>query len=102
MDAEISKQTKKILEKQGLKFKLNTKVTAGDDSGESIKLNVEAAKGGKEETVSQLTPGKHGYSLTPTLSSTLTSFWSPSAAAHTQLDSVWRMLDLRQTTRDDS
>ena len=52
MDAEISKATKKILEKQGMKFKLNTKVLEGDASGEGVKLKVEAAKGGKEETVS--------------------------------------------------
>jgi len=32
-----------------MKFKLNTKVTKGDDSGETIKINVETAKGGKEE-----------------------------------------------------
>ena len=51
MDAEISKTTKKILEKQGMKFKLGTKVLEGDDSGETVKLKVEAAKGGKEETV---------------------------------------------------
>lgn len=51
MDAEISKTTKKILEKQGMKFKLGTKVVEGDDSGETIKIKVEAAKGGKEETV---------------------------------------------------
>ncbi|KAJ9296814.1 hypothetical protein DTO271G3_5013 [Paecilomyces variotii] len=51
MDAEISKQAQKILSKQGIKFKLNTKVTKGDDSGENIVLNVEASKGGKEETL---------------------------------------------------
>lgn len=52
MDVEIAKATQKILAKQGLKFKLNTKVLGGDDNGSSIKLNVEAAKGGKEETAS--------------------------------------------------
>lgn len=52
MDAEISKTTKKILEKQGMKFKLGTKVLKGDSSGDSVKLEVEAAKGGKAETVS--------------------------------------------------
>lgn len=52
MDAEISKSAQKILKKQGIDFKLNTKVMGGDASGEKIKLNVEAAKGGKEETVS--------------------------------------------------
>jgi len=41
----------KILTKQGMKFKLNTKVTKGDDSGEGVKINVEAAKGGKEDIV---------------------------------------------------
>ena len=52
MDADISKMTQKILGRQGMKFKLNTKVVKGDDSGESVKLHVEAAKGGKAETVS--------------------------------------------------
>lgn len=51
MDADIAKQTQKILAKQGLKFKLNTKVMSGDPSGEAVKLEVEAAKGGKNETL---------------------------------------------------
>ena len=54
MDTEISKNIQKTLGKQGLKFKLNTKVVKGDDSGEGVKLDVEAAKGGKAETVSFL------------------------------------------------
>jgi len=49
MDAEVSKSIQKILAKQGVKFKLNTKVTNGDAAGEGVKINVEAAKGGKEE-----------------------------------------------------
>lgn len=53
MDAEIAKMTQKLLAKQGMKFKLNTKVMSGDDSGESVKINVEASKGGKEEVVSK-------------------------------------------------
>lgn len=52
MDVEISKSIQKTLAKQGLKFKLNTKVTSGDDSGDIVKIQTEAAKGGKEETVS--------------------------------------------------
>jgi len=51
MDADISKQTQKILTKQGLKFKLNTKVMKGDSSGSSVKLDLESAKGGKNETI---------------------------------------------------
>ena len=58
MDAEISKTTKKILEKQGMKFKLGTKVLSGDSSGEGVKLEVEAAKGGKAETVSHPYPDR--------------------------------------------
>ncbi|KAI1007208.1 Dihydrolipoyl dehydrogenase [Podosphaera aphanis] len=51
MDSEISKSTQKIFKKQGIEFKLNTKVLGGDASGSKIKLNVEAAKGGKQETL---------------------------------------------------
>jgi len=51
MDAEIAKQAHKILSKQGIKFKLNTKVMKGDASGDGVKLDLEAAKGGKNESV---------------------------------------------------
>ncbi|KAJ9621551.1 dihydrolipoamide dehydrogenase precursor [Taxawa tesnikishii (nom. ined.)] len=51
MDADIAKQAQKILQKQGIKFKTNTKVTKGDDSGATVKLSIEAAKGGKEEVL---------------------------------------------------
>jgi dihydrolipoamide dehydrogenase len=52
MDTEISKQAQKILKKQGMDFKLNTKVISGDTSGDKIKLELDAAKGGKPESVS--------------------------------------------------
>ena len=55
MDADISKNIQKTLAKQGLKFKLNTKVVNGDASGSGVKIDVEAAKGGKAETVSHTT-----------------------------------------------
>ncbi|KAG9250146.1 dihydrolipoyl dehydrogenase precursor [Emericellopsis atlantica] len=51
MDTEIAKATQKLLKKQGLEFKLNTKVLSGDTSGDKVKLNVDATKGGKEETL---------------------------------------------------
>jgi dihydrolipoamide dehydrogenase len=51
MDAEIAKNTQKILKKQGLEFKLNTKVVSGDSSGDKVKLEVDSAKGGKPESV---------------------------------------------------
>ena len=55
IDAEISKSFQKILTKQGLKFKLNTKVMGASRSGDSIQVQIEAAKGGKQETVCHLT-----------------------------------------------
>lgn len=51
MDSDISKQSQKILAKQGIKFMLNTKVNSGDASGDNVKIEVEAAKGGKGQTV---------------------------------------------------
>merc|ERR1712169_12035 len=51
MDTEIAKQAQKVLKKQGMEFKLNTKVLGGDVSGEKVKLQVDATKGGKEETL---------------------------------------------------
>lgn len=57
MDAEISKMSQKILQKQGMKFKLNTKVLSGDASGTELKVEVEAAKGGKQETVNRIGSG---------------------------------------------
>lgn len=46
------KAFQKILAKQGLKFKLNTKVIAAEKVDGTVQVKVEAAKGGKEETVS--------------------------------------------------
>lgn len=51
MDAEISKMAQKILKKQGMDFKLSTKVVSGDKSGDKVKLELDAAKGGKPENV---------------------------------------------------
>lgn len=54
MDTEIAKSMQKILKKQGINFKLGTKVVSGDSSGEKVKLEIDSAKGGKPETVSAL------------------------------------------------
>lgn len=51
MDTEVAKAAQKVLKKQGIDFKLSTKVLGGDVTGEKVKLEVEAAKGGKKETV---------------------------------------------------
>lgn len=53
IDMEISKNVQRTLTKQGLKFKLNTKVTGATKSGGKVVVNIESAKGdGKQETVS--------------------------------------------------
>ena len=51
-DAEISRQFQKILEKQGITFRLGTKVTGAKIGTKGVALTVEPAKGGKEETIS--------------------------------------------------
>jgi dihydrolipoamide dehydrogenase len=51
MDNEIAKTSQKLLKKQGMEFKLGTKVLSGDTSGDKIKLEVDSAKGGKPETL---------------------------------------------------
>ena len=51
IDEEIAKQFQKILAKQGLKFKLNTKVLSADKQDGLVHIKTEAAQGGKEETV---------------------------------------------------
>ena len=51
LDAEVAKQLQRVLSKQGLAFKLGTKVTSIDSKGKSLKLTLEPAKGGKAETL---------------------------------------------------
>jgi dihydrolipoamide dehydrogenase len=51
MDGEVAKQFQRILEKQGFAFKLSTKVTAIDTSGNALVAKVEPAAGGAAETV---------------------------------------------------
>ncbi|KAG6880464.1 hypothetical protein C0995_006863, partial [Termitomyces sp. Mi166 len=45
------KQFQRTLTKQGLKFKLNTKVLSAEKKDGKVYLKAEAAKGGKEETI---------------------------------------------------
>jgi len=49
LDGELAKQLQRILEKQGLTFKLGAKVTKVDAKGKSVKLTVERVDGGKAE-----------------------------------------------------
>ncbi len=52
MDAELSKEAQKILTKQGIKFKLSTKVTSAKASAKAVDLTLEDAKGGNAQNVS--------------------------------------------------
>ena len=51
MDGEVRKQAQRLFEKQGMTFKLSSKVTAVDASGPRLKATVEPAKGGAAETI---------------------------------------------------
>merc|ERR1712107_900564 len=49
IDMDISKSFQRIMIKQGLKFKLNTKVTGAKKEGGKITVSVEGVKDGKTE-----------------------------------------------------
>ncbi|HXX26655.1 MAG TPA: dihydrolipoyl dehydrogenase [Pseudolabrys sp.] len=51
MDGEVRKQAQRLFERQGMTFKLSSKVTAVDKSGARLKATVEPAKGGAAETI---------------------------------------------------
>ena len=51
MDSEVSKNFQRILKKQGMKFKLGTKVTAARKTRAGVTLTIEPAKGGESEQV---------------------------------------------------
>lgn len=50
-DGDIRKAFQRTLQKQGLKFKLGYKVTSAESDGKSVKLQLEQAKGGKQEQI---------------------------------------------------
>src|SRR5476651_1565373 len=51
MDFEVCRQCQRIFEKQGIAFRLSSKVTAVDTSGNALKIKVEPAASGAAETV---------------------------------------------------
>jgi dihydrolipoamide dehydrogenase len=51
IDDEVTKQFQRALTKQGLKFKLRSKVTKAETSAAGVKLTVEPSKGGAAETL---------------------------------------------------
>ena len=51
MDGEVSKSMQRILQKQGMKFRLSTKVSSAVASDSGVSLRLEPAKGGDAETM---------------------------------------------------
>lgn len=51
MDGEVSKQFQRILKKQGVDFKLSSKVTGAKKNKSGVALTVEPAKGGDAEVI---------------------------------------------------
>ena len=51
MDGEVSKQFQRMLEKQGIEFKLGAKVTGVKKTGKGAKVTFEPVKGGDAQTI---------------------------------------------------
>jgi dihydrolipoyl dehydrogenase len=51
IDNEVARQSHRLLEKQGIKFRLASKVTGVDAAGKKLKASVEPAAGGAAETI---------------------------------------------------
>jgi dihydrolipoamide dehydrogenase len=51
MDGEVRKEANKIFRKQGIEFKLSTKVTGAVAKGDGVTLTVEPSAGGAAETI---------------------------------------------------
>ncbi|EFO32819.1 dihydrolipoyl dehydrogenase [Roseibium sp. TrichSKD4] len=51
MDGDVSKNFNRILKKQGMKFKLSSKVTGVEKKGKGLAVSVEPAKGGDAEVM---------------------------------------------------
>ncbi len=73
MDGEVRRQAQRLFEKQGMTFKLSSKVTAVDTSGKRLKATIEPAK-----AAARRKPSKPTWC------------WSPSAACPTPMGSASR------------
>ncbi|NVK32825.1 MAG: dihydrolipoyl dehydrogenase, partial [Rhodobacteraceae bacterium] len=51
MDADVSKQFQRVMKKQGVEFKLSSKVTGVSKKGKGLSVNIEPAKGGDAESI---------------------------------------------------
>ncbi len=51
LDGEVARQTQRILTRQGMAFRLSSKVASVDTSGKALKVAIEPAAGGAAETL---------------------------------------------------
>ena len=51
VDLDVAKQFQRILQRQGMTFRLSTKVTKAEPAGNSLRVTVEPAKGGPAEVL---------------------------------------------------
>jgi dihydrolipoamide dehydrogenase len=51
MDGEVAKQFQRILAKQGMAFRLSSKVAAVETAGDGVKVSVEPAAGGEKQMI---------------------------------------------------
>jgi dihydrolipoamide dehydrogenase len=51
MDGEVGRQFQRLLEKQGIEFRLSSKVTGVDSSGARLKARIEPAAGGAQQAI---------------------------------------------------
>jgi dihydrolipoamide dehydrogenase len=51
IDSEVARQAQRLLERQGMSFKLSSKITAVETSAKSLKAQVEPSAGGRAETL---------------------------------------------------
>ncbi len=51
LDGEIAKQFQRILQRQGIKFQLSTKVVGVEKAGDALKVSVEPAAGGERQVI---------------------------------------------------
>ena len=51
LDGEVCKQFQRILSRQGMKFQLSTKVVGVENAGDGLRVTVEPAAGGEQQTV---------------------------------------------------
>ncbi len=51
MDGEVSKESEKIFVRQGLKFKLGTKVTSAEETSKGVELSLESVADKKQEKI---------------------------------------------------